>query len=516
MQVFCGNCQLNFEAPDGASGLVCPICRNPLQPQATEGGNGAAAAAPDKHVQDWNGGTLDDLIALLTGPALSARVEVLAAGSQTPAGEVHLLAGGVSDALLGGKSTDDALDKLRAVPNARFRIEGRLPNPADGDLATAGPVSGTLDARPLAHLMRYCEDYVITCGIEVWRGNENARVDYRRGEISGVTVGGIDAPERLAEVMQWASGNYRLIVPPISVPAVAPRRPQAASAAPAPVPAPAPSAQAAQAAAQAARQSSATKTMFGMPAPEVAAIRAAADAARAEAARAASPAPAAAGAPAAVVPPSSPTATMIGTAPAPAVPTAAAAAPTAPMPTTPPGVPPSAIPPPIASSRLSATKTIFGVPAADVVPEAAPARATPASRQAERESAAPAAAASTTDSGRAERKTGARKVAVPPPEISPPIAAAAPPAAAAVSEPPAAGSTRIPTDIGRSTHQGYDPARVQPAAPGKKPATDDKTQPTRLPPQRGRATPIWAYVGVGFTFGLALLGIYQLVGRLAH
>ena len=26
----------------------------------------------------------------------------------------------------------------------------------------------------------------------------------------------------------------------------------------------------------------------------------------------------------------------------------------------------------------------------------------------------------------------------------------------------------------------------------------------------------WTYVGVGFTFGLALLGIYQLVGRLAH
>ena len=55
--------------------------------------------------------------------------------------------------------------------------------------------------------MRYCEDYVITCAIEVWRGNETARVDYKRGEISGVTVGGIDAPERLAEVMQWASAT---------------------------------------------------------------------------------------------------------------------------------------------------------------------------------------------------------------------------------------------------------------------------------------------------------------------
>ena len=66
--------------------------------------------------------------------------------------------------------------------------------------------------------MRYCEQYVITCGIEVWRGSETARVEYRKGEISGVTVGGIDAPERLAEVMQWASGNYRLIVPRLTLP----------------------------------------------------------------------------------------------------------------------------------------------------------------------------------------------------------------------------------------------------------------------------------------------------------
>jgi len=33
---------------------------------------------------------------------------------------------------------------------------------------------------------------------------------------------------------------------------------------------------------------------------------------------------------------------------------------------------------------------------------------------------------------------------------------------------------------------------------------------------RKRETPIWTYVGVGVTFGLALIGIYQLVGMLAH
>jgi hypothetical protein len=31
-----------------------------------------------------------------------------------------------------------------------------------------------------------------------------------------------------------------------------------------------------------------------------------------------------------------------------------------------------------------------------------------------------------------------------------------------------------------------------------------------------REAPIWTYVWVGFAFGLALLGIYQLVGLLSH
>src|SRR5262245_45183104 len=258
MQVSCGNCQLSFDAPDGATGLVCPICRGPLLPKSADG---AGAAAPKSGAQDWSGGDLDDLIAILSAPALSARVEVLGATGDAAIGEVHLLAGGVSDALFGGKSTDDSLDKLRAAKPTRFRVEQRLPNPTDGDLTYPGPDSGTLESRALAHLMRYCEDYVITCGIEVWRGNENARVEYKRGEIGNVTVGGIDAPERLAEVMQWASGNYRLVVQPLKLPAVAPKRPQAAAAA-AKVPAPAPSA-------QAARQASATKTIFGMPAAEI-------------------------------------------------------------------------------------------------------------------------------------------------------------------------------------------------------------------------------------------------------
>ena len=471
MQVTCANCQLTFDAPEGTTGLVCPICRNPLQVDA--GGDGAKPAAK---MIDWSGGSLTDLIALLSAPAVSARVEVIPLGAESPIGEVHLVAGGVSDSIYDGQATDDALDKLLTITPARFRVDPRLPQPQTGDLGTPGPESGTLDGRPLAHLMRYCEDYVITCAIEVWRGNETARVDYKRGEISGVTVGGIDAPERLAEVMQWASGNYRLNVPPISLPAIAPRRPTAPVM---PVVAPEP-----------ARQSSATKTIFGIPQSEILAARAAAEAIM-QAQGVGTPAP-----PEVAPPPV--TAPEPAAAPSPAI--------------TPPGVAPSAVPAPMAASRASATKTMFGIPAPEL-PQGfvSPNAAVPVARA---EAAAPVeAAVADGDTGRTDRitKTGARKVAVPAPEIQASPAAAPAPAPA--------------KDPGRTTHFGFEAAPAPKKVPEKDDKSDkvDKTKPTRAPAPApaaartpSRQAPIWTYVGVGFTFGLVLLGIYQLVGRLAH
>jgi hypothetical protein len=498
MQVFCSTCQLSFDAPDGATSLVCPICRGPLLPKSAEG-------ATAKPAPEWHGGDLDDLIAILSGPAVSARVEVLPATGDTALGEVHLLAGGVSDAFFAGKSTDDALDKLHALKSTRFRVEQRLPNPKDGNLVSPGPESGTLDGRALAHLMRYCEEYVITCSIDVWRGNENARVEYRRGEISGVTVGGIDAPERLAEVMQWSSGNYRLVVPVFQLPAVAPKRVKTE----APVPAPVPS--------LAARQASSTKTMFGMPVAEVVKARAAsearAEAARAEARRADSAETAAAapqpGAPAAAPPvaarPTTPSPSPVVVPPAARVP--------------PPGVAPNPTPSPLAAQRSSAgsaSRTIFGVPAPGgpegfVAGQTAPAARPP-------EPAAPVLAqegdSAQIETSKVDRKTGARKVEVPGPAVLLPTAGAAgaPAAPSETSAIPIMAPTMEPSEPQATTQPGFDArddARKRPDPAAGRTAPGKQRKPAR-------ETPIWTYIGVGFTFGLALLGIYQLYGLLAH
>jgi hypothetical protein len=495
MQVVCANCQLSFQAPDGAAGLMCPICRSPLKPPESAGNT----AAPAPQIVAWSGGTIDDLIALMSGPAWSARIEVFPTGADQPVGEIHVIAGGVSDALFKGASTHDALDDLRAATAAggHFRIEPRLPSPGDGSLAAPGPSQGKLEERPLATLMRYCEDFVLTCGIEVWRGSENAKVDYRRGEIVGVTVGGIDAPERLAEVMKWASGNYRFTVPLLTLPA---RPPAPAANVPAAAKGAAPTAPRATASAANSR------TIFGMQAVDPGAMSPASrpkaptpipglTAAAAPAATAASSAGVSAttSAAAAKAPPvdggrsatgpvalaaaatgASASTGPVATANTSAAPAASAATtpgvtPTLPVSTATPGVP-GATPP----GRAGANRTIFGM--------AAPTIPVPSTE-------APAAA-------------GAEARA---PESGPTATEAAGPAKPGTGKPAGAGKA------------GKAGARA-PAAAGAAagtPSEEDRTSPTRAPskdkPGATGETAVWTYVGVGFVFGLALLGVYRLV-----
>ena len=189
-------------------------------------------APSGEHVTEWAGGSLSELMSVLSAAALPARIRVFAPGSETaPAGEVHLLAGGLNDAFAGDKRGQDAATALQRVTGARFVIDTRLPDPETGSLAKPGPAEGSLAQRPLVEIMRYCEDYVLTCTLEVRRGEEQARISYRRGELVGTWVGGSEAPERLPEVMGWKEGFFEIDLPlPVTPPVPAPSRRTASSA----------------------------------------------------------------------------------------------------------------------------------------------------------------------------------------------------------------------------------------------------------------------------------------------
>ena len=179
-----------------------------------------------ERVTEWAGGSLSELMSALVEAALPARIRVFAPGARgEPAGEVHLLAGGLADAFAGADRGQEAVAVLQRVTGARFVIDTRLPDPETGSLAKPGPAEGNLAQRPLAELMRYCEQYVLTCRLEVGRGEEQAQISYRRGELVGTTVGGSDAPERLPEVMGWKEGFFKIDLPlPVTPRVPAPSR----------------------------------------------------------------------------------------------------------------------------------------------------------------------------------------------------------------------------------------------------------------------------------------------------
>ncbi|HEY3358842.1 MAG TPA: hypothetical protein VGQ83_36675 [Polyangia bacterium] len=166
---------------------------------------------------NWPGHDLNEAVALINGAALSVILDIEAAAGW---GEVQLMAGGVhkATATRDGQavSGEDAVALMQDW-KPDIHIRPRLPN-AGGELDPAGPETGDLGERSLAAVMRYCEDYVLTCAVVAWRGNETAHVYYRRGGIERTLVNGVDDAARLPEVMGWQAGRYRILLPKLELP----------------------------------------------------------------------------------------------------------------------------------------------------------------------------------------------------------------------------------------------------------------------------------------------------------
>jgi len=520
MKLTCDACKLTLNARDEDRGksFTCPICRGPLReadgaPKPAEEPKRSPAPA-----LEWSGGSLDDLVYMVNSQALAAVLEVYAPEKK---GEVHVIAGGVDEAFHDGARGDDAMDALRGYEGARFRVELRLPSDA-GSMLSPNADRGDLKSRPLAKLMRYCEEYVLTCDLEAWRGSETCRVEYRRGNIARTLINGIDAPEQLAEVMGWTSGNYRFVLPRLALPTGLDEasRAQARAAAETRI----------------SEQKAARKTIFGMPAAQLMGVMAAAGQAGAggsgaqptQPSQSQAPGAAAAGNPSASQPPSQKTLFM--------------------------GSAPSIAPPPGPSSpparEQPMMKTIMGMPAAPM-PQSQPA-------------------------GREQPQSQPPSLAGAPPGKTMPVGPSPPPgpasvvidsAYAAASAPvrgdapqarvatPTAATGEADEDALRTTARGYQPvAGTQPpgaaAAPGRAEesertpepkkkrasATPDPERREKAPtpvtgtrakervatasarrsgqPERAQSSP-WVNVGIAITVAVGIVVIWLLVSMIA-
>ena len=172
---------------------------------------------------DWEGGTLDELLGLLGEPALSAYIEAVRPGSGQAVGEIHVVAGGVAETVAGERRGDEGLAYIKKIPGLRFRVTPAIPND-EGLLLPPPDVEGDLAKRPVTAIMRFCEDFVLTCALELQRGPENARISYRRGEIIRTLVDGSESPERLPDVIGWSEGTWRIVLPQMNLPR--PKKPQ--------------------------------------------------------------------------------------------------------------------------------------------------------------------------------------------------------------------------------------------------------------------------------------------------
>lgn len=174
---------------------------------------------------DWEGGPLDELLEHLSAASMSCRVFVRSASgaNDAPLGEVDMVAGGVTDVRVGDLAGDAAVELLRKLQKPRCRIEARLPDPDSAEIDEPGPRQGRIEDLSVPDLMRYAEEFVLTCVLVVTRDGETASIRYERGEITKTLVGGRDDSERLADVMQWRTGDFRVDLPRLGLPKGAPR-----------------------------------------------------------------------------------------------------------------------------------------------------------------------------------------------------------------------------------------------------------------------------------------------------
>ncbi len=169
----------------------------------------------------WDASGLDELLALLAEGSLSARLTALA--GEEAFGHIDVIAGGIADVRAGADRGDEAMVAIRRRAGS-LRVLPRLPHPTQASLDPPGERQGPLGQRPVAALMRYCEEYVLTCALILERGSEVARIVYRRGEITATLVDGTDAPHRLPDVMSWSEGTFRIDLDELPAPRRSPRK----------------------------------------------------------------------------------------------------------------------------------------------------------------------------------------------------------------------------------------------------------------------------------------------------
>jgi hypothetical protein len=131
-------------------------------------------------------------------------------------GTLELRAGIPDTASYAGLTGDEAMTKLRSLPDGLYTLTQRLPD-LTGDLGDAAECQGDLSQVPLVRIMNHCEKQALSCTITVISEFERGEIVYRAGEITDVILNGTRDEDAIVDITRFQTGRFRVAAPPLAM-----------------------------------------------------------------------------------------------------------------------------------------------------------------------------------------------------------------------------------------------------------------------------------------------------------
>ena len=141
-------------------------------------------------------------------------------------GEVWFLSGITDEVHFGVSTADEAMGRMRNATQATFELVAQLPHPAGG-FKRRFPAKGSLATATPVTLMRYCEQYALTCTLAIESKGVLVEATYELGELVKVETTADD--DGITTMLESQEGAYELMLPRVELPAGTPVLPPAPS-----------------------------------------------------------------------------------------------------------------------------------------------------------------------------------------------------------------------------------------------------------------------------------------------
>ena len=141
-------------------------------------------------------------------------------------GEVWFLSGVADEMQFGTSTADEAMDRMRKATEATYELVSRLPHPSGG-FKKRFPAKGSVATATPVTLMRYCEQYALTCSLAVESRDVLAIATYELGDLVSVETTADD--DAITTMLEAEEGTYEFTLPRVELPAGTPVLPPASS-----------------------------------------------------------------------------------------------------------------------------------------------------------------------------------------------------------------------------------------------------------------------------------------------